>query len=370
MTTVTEVEKQQQRLMSIDALRGFDMFWIVGGGWIFRSLDDIFANDFTVAIKSQLRHAAWEGMTFEDMIMPLFLFIVGCAIPLSLQKRMNQGQGKKVIYGHLVRRVVILWFLGMIIQGRLLTFELDQLRLFSNTLQAIAVGYFFACVFFMHFKIKTQVFIAAGLLIAYWLVMSFVPVPGYGAGVLAPEGNLAIYIDQIILRGFGDGKSYTWILSSMGFVASVMFGVFAGVILKSSKTELRKFTMLVAVGVGMIIAAFIWASFFPIIKHLWTSSFALLAGGISFLLLALFYYVIDVKGYRKWAFLFIILGLNAIAVYTAGSLFDFRLIADIFTKGLAQYTGEWQSLIRATAGFGIFWFVFYYLYKNRTFVKI
>ncbi|MHC4260844.1 MAG: heparan-alpha-glucosaminide N-acetyltransferase domain-containing protein, partial [Planctomycetota bacterium] len=216
----------QSRVMSIDALRGFDMFWIIGGERIFRSLHDIFDHPVTAGIRTQLTHVRWEGFRFEDLIMPLFLFIVGAAMPYSFEKRLARGDSKARLYGHIIKRTVILFVLGMIAQGNLLKYDLSQLHILSNTLQAIATGYFIAAILILNLNLLWQMITTAGLLILFWALMMLVPVPGHGAGVLTPDGNLAIYIDRLILGSFIDGTDppYTWILSSMGFACTVMQG--------------------------------------------------------------------------------------------------------------------------------------------------
>ena len=303
------------RIMSIDALRGFDMFWIIGGGAIFHSLHDVFDSPTTAWINTQLTHVKWEGFRFEDLIMPLFLFIVGVVMPFSFNKRLAKGDSKKRLFLHIIIRVVILFVLGMVAQGRLLTYDLSKLRIYSNTLQAIAAGYLISAIIILNLRLVWQIVTTAALLLLFWALMMLVPVPGHGAGMLEPKVNLAIYLDEVILGTFWDGTTYSWILSSMTFACTVMLGVFAGHLLRSQKTSRVKVLLLIAMGVGSLALGYIWGIWFPVIKHLWTSSFVLFSGGICLLLLALFYLVIDVWGFKKWAFGFVVIGMNAIAVY-------------------------------------------------------
>ena len=378
--SVPDSEQQalpQSRVMSIDALRGFDMFWIIGGERIFRSLHDIFDHPVTAGIRTQLTHVRWEGFRFEDLIMPLFLFIVGAAMPYSFEKRLARGDSKARLYGHIARRTLILFVLGMIAQGNLLKYDLSQLHILSNTLQAIAAGYFIAAILILNVNLLWQLITTAGLLILFWALMMLVPVPGHGAGVLTPDGNLAIYIDRLILGSFIDGTDppYTWILSSMGFGCTVMQGVMAGHLLRSKKKAMVKVLWLLGIGAGCIVLSLLWHLCFPIIKHLWTGSFVLLSGGVCYLLLGLFYLVIDVLGFRKWAFGFVVIGSNAIAVYmvTRGVIarhFDFRRIGDILITGLDQWTGDWTGLIHAIAGFAVLWLVMWWMYRKKLFVRI
>ena len=283
----------EARIVSIDALRGFDMFWIIGGGRILGSLHDVFGNSTTEFINTQLTHVKWDGFRFEDLIMPLFLFIVGVVMPFAFDKRLKMGHSKSRLYRHIFIRFVILYILGMIAQGRLLEYDLSQLRIFSNTLQAIAVGYLFSAIIIINLKLVWQIVTTVALLLLFWALMMLIPVPEHGAGVLTPEGNLAIYIDRLILGSFIDGTDppYTWILSGMTFTCTVMLGVFAGHLLRSQKTNSRKVLLLVAMGLGSLLIGWLWNDrlgifSFLIIKHIWTSSFVLYSAGWCFLLLA------------------------------------------------------------------------------------
>ena len=359
-----------KRLESLDALRGFDMFWIVGGSWIFGNLHAIFDSPFTEFIQRQLRHVPWEGFRFWDLIMPLFLFIVGVAMPFSFAKRLARGDSHKKLYFHITIRFVLLFVLGMIAQGHLLSYDLANLAIFCNTLQAIAAGYLISSILLLNLNIKWQIGLKSGVLLLFWALMAWVPVPGYGAGQLTSEGNLAIYLDNLLLGSFQDGTTYTWILSSLTFAGTVMLGVFGGLLLRLKKTQIQKVLWLFGAGVLCIGLGMIWGIWFPIIKHLWTSSFVLFSGGFCFLLLGLFYLVIDVWGFRKWAFVFKVIGMNAIFVYMVTRLYDFRRLGDIFVGGLADRLGAWNGLIQGLAGFLVIWLILYWMYKKQTFVKI
>jgi len=360
------------RIMSIDALRGFDMFFIIGGERIFASLHDVFNRPQTEWIRTQLTHVKWEGFRFEDLIMPLFLFIVGVVMPYSFDKRLDADHGKMRLYLHILRRTVILFVLGMIAQGNLLEYDLSKLHIYSNTLQAIAAGYIIAAIIMLNLGFRWQIATTGILLLLFWALMMLVPFPGRGADVLTPDSNLAIYIDRVIFGSFIDGTDppYTWILSSMTFGCTVMLGVMAGHLLRSDKVGIRKVLWLLAAGGGCIVAGLLWNLCFPIIKHLWTSSFVLFSGGLCFMLLALFYLVIDVLGFRKWAFGFVVIGSNAIAVYMATHLINFRNIGGVFVEGLEKYAGNWYPLIYATAGFAVVWLILWWMYRKKSFIKI
>lgn len=359
------------RLTSVDALRGFDMFWIIGGERIVRGLATGLKSEwFSRHVTPQMSHVPWEGFQFMDLIMPLFLFISGVAMPFSFAKRLAGGGDRRGLYIHVVKRFVILFVLGMIAQGNLLTYDLSKLHIYCNTLQAIAAGYLIAALCLMNLRLVGQMAVTAGLLLGFWALMMWVPVPGHGAGNLSPEGNLAIWLDHKVLGSFQDGTAYSWILSSMTFGCTVMLGVFAGQLLRAGMRPWLKAATLLVAGVCCYLVGLGWSQWFPIIKHLWTSSFVLYAGGMSLALMGLFYLLIDVCGLWRWAFVFTVIGMNAIAVYMANMLFDFRRIADIFVGGLSQWTGAWQDLIRATGGFVTVWLILFYMHRNKTFVKV
>ena len=360
------------RIMSIDTLRGFDMFWIIGGGTIFRSLHEIFDSPTTQWINKQLSHVRWEGFRPWDLIMPLFLFVVGVVMPFAFNKRLAAGQSKKRLYFHIIIRTVILFVLGMVAQGHLLEYDLSKLHFFSNTLQAIAAGYLISAIILLNLRLVWQIVTTAVLLLLFWALMMLIPVPGHGAGMLEPDVNLAIYIDRLILGGFIDGTDppYTWILSGMTFACTVMLGVMAGHLLRWEKKGIVKVLLLLAAGLGCLVLGLVWNIWFPIIKHLWTSSFVLYSAGWCYLLLALFYLVIDFWGFKKWAFGFVVIGMNAIAVYMITRVFNFRHIGDIFVDGLDKYVGNWSPFIHAVAAFVVIWLIMWWMYRKRSFIKI
>jgi predicted acyltransferase len=358
-----------KRLMCVDALRGFDMLWIIGGGEVMIALAKAFPGTFAEGLALQFDHE-WGVFRFYDIIMPLFLFIVGVVMPVAFKKRLEKGESKKSIYKHVLKRVVKLYILGLIASGHLLQFDISTLRLWTDTLHAIAVGYLVSSVLILELNEKAQVAVTAALLLLYWLIMTFVPVPGHAAGIFEKDLNLALYIDDKVLGRFQEGYGWTYILTNMTFVCSVMLGVFAGRILLSLLTDKQKIKQLLVMGVSCIIAGTIWGLWFPVIHHLWTSSLVLFAGGISCLLLAGFYLVIDVWGYRRWSFPFIVIGVNAIAVYVATHLFNFKLIGNVFVGGLSKWLGSASGFVQALAGLIVVWLILYWMYRKKTFIKV
>ncbi len=357
------------RLLSLDALRGFDMFWIIGGQEIIKGLAQVFPGRLSEIAVGQLEHVRWQGLHFYDVIWPLFMFMVGVSLSFSLAKRKLNGASDKALYLHALKRALILFVLGMMAQGNLLQFDLSTLHPCYSVLHGIAAGYLVATVVMLWFRPMGQAIVTAAFLILYWILLITVPVPGVGRGVLTPTGNAATYVDHLVLGRFAYGEN-TWFLSYLGFAASVLIGALAGNLLRSARSAKNKCLLLSAGGVGMVLLGLIWSFWFPIIKLLWTSSFVLVTGGISCLLLAAFYLIVDVRGYRKWAFGFVVIGVNALAVYMATMLFDFRKIGNIFVGHLVPRIGRFGSLLEATAALTIIWLLLYWMYRTKSFVKV
>jgi predicted acyltransferase len=370
MSLQNQAVEHSGRLMSLDALRGFDMFWIIGGGAIFRELLAKGANSgFLKGLLLQLEHVQWEGFHAWDLIMPLFLFIVGTAMPFSFGKRLARGESKRQLYLHVIKRVVLLFVLAWIAKRQLQTFDWANMRLFTSTLQAIAMGYLITSIVILNMRAGWQMITLTVLLLLFWALVALVPVPGYGAGVFTENGNLVVYLDRLILGRRQLGMGFR-IISLMTFGCTVMLGALAGQLLRSEKSQATKVIYLFGAGVGCLILGQAWDNWLPIIKQIWTSSFVLFSAGWSLLLLALFYLVIDVWGVWKWAFGFVVIGMNAIAVYVATRVFDFCLIGDVFVAGLAKWTGQWHGFVREVAGFVVVWLILYWMYRKKSFIKI
>ena len=362
------------RVTSIDALRGFSMFWIIGGGTVFRSLDGIFNHPVTAFIGKQFKHVEWLGFHFEDLIMPLFIFIVGVAVPFSISNRLKRGQSRGRICLHIVKRTAVLYVLGVMLGSGGLHFNWPEMD-WVGVLQRIAVCYFFAAFLVMYTKWQTQAIVAGAILFLYWAALTLVPVPGHGAGVITPEGCLPAYIDQQFLPGkihedfYGYGDS-NGILPTLASISTVLLGALTGHWLRSNRPGNQKVIGLALAGLIGLSVGYVWGLVFPIIRLLWTSSMVLFAAGLSLLLLALFYWLIDIRGYKKWAFGFVVIGMNAIAVFTASRLFAAHRIGRIFVGGLSKWCGEWNGFINAVAGLTVIWLVLWWMYRRKLFIKI
>lgn len=362
----------KERVISVDALRGFDMFWIMGGDFIFKGLDKVFNNKMSGFLNEQMDHVEWFGFHFYDIIMPLFLFLVGVSMVYSYRKRLSAAESDKSLWKHVLKRIVILWILGMMVQGNLLKYDPDKIQFYTNTLQAIGAGYLIATLFVLYLPVKHQISATAILMLIYWAILAFVPIGGTTANAYTPEGNVAFYVEQAVMGKHIGWGTYTWIVSSLNFGATVMLGVFSGYIMQSDQLKIQKFRNYIIFGTLLIILALVLDIWHPIIKKIWTSSFVLFSGGICVLLLAVFYLLIDVWGWRKGIGWMVVLGSNAIAGYVAWHLFEKQFVgmADVFLNGLAPLVCDWLETLRYLLAFLIIYLVLWYMFKNKTFIKI
>lgn len=361
-----------KRLESLDALRGFDMFLIIGGTAFISSFIRAMDWESMEWLTAQFRHAPWHGMTFEDVIFPLFLFMVGVSMVYSVTSSLRKGMSKKEIYRKAFRRMVLLSLLGIVFKNNPLHFDWGQIR-YVSVLGRIGITGFFATLILLNTTWRGRLFWLAGLLLFYWIALLFIPVPGYGAGDLSQEGNMATYINSIIvpgrlIDGIYDENGYFQHIPATGLV---LMGTLAGMILQSGREEMRKILLLSGAGVAAIGIGLIWNLHFPINKHLWSSSFILVSGGISFLFMALFYGVIDVGGMKKWAFPFKVIGLNSIFIYMASGLIDFGYTSRYLLNGFIQMTGEDGQRFITQLGILLLEFgLLYFMYRKRIFVKV
>jgi len=373
--------QKMERLGSLDVLRGFDLFCLVFFQPVLRSLGRAMNIPWMDSICSQFEHVQWEGFAFWDIIMPLFMFMAGVSMPFAFAKHLRT-ESKLQLYKRILKRVLLLFLFGMMCQGNLLSLDPNRIFFYSNTLQAIAVGYLIAAVLLIHFQQKGQLLITSGLLLLYWASLSFVQVNGFGGGNFTPDLNLAEYIDRMILGRFRDGSMltetgldfgkyrYTWIISSLNFGVTVMTGVFAGQLLKSNLPKIKKFQYLVLGGIAMIAAGLLWGLQMPIIKHIWTSSMTLFSSGICFLLMALFYYLVDYKNYGKYLNWLKIYGMNSILAYLIYELVDFSSVTKSIFHGMEQFMGNYYLTLIKLGNVSILFFILWMMYRKGKFRKV
>jgi predicted acyltransferase len=358
------------RIVSIDALRGFDMFWITGGEGVAVTFAAWLQFPGYQALIEQFEHVPWEGFRFYDLIFPLFIFVVGVVLPISFAKH-HAGQSKKELVWRIARRTVLLFLLGLLYSGAL---ELNpqEFRL-AGVLQRIAICYFFSALLVLFTPVFVQAAATVAIVVGYWWLFATVAAPGGTLGDYSMETSLAGYIDRMYLPGvlyykFGDNEG---ILSTVPSIATCLIGVLCGHWLLSRYSGNRKTLGLLAVGAACLIAGYTWGQWVPIIKNLWTSPFVLVTGGWSMLLLALFYWVIDVQGFRRWAFFFIVIGVNAITIYLLSEIVDFGKIANFFFGGMIRFASEpSRPFLVAASIVAVEWILLYFLYRKRIFLRV
>lgn len=364
-------EPGSPRLASLDALRGFDMFWIVGGRQLLHVLAAYFDNKpFTDLVNRHTTHVGWEGCVAWDLIFPLFVFMTGVTMPLTLTRRLERGEKKRVLYWRIFRRMVLLVLLGM--APGLFQLEWAQLRLFS-VLGLIGVAYFLAGMVVIHRGIRGQIIWVVGLLVGYCAALNFIPVPGIGAGVITPGGHLGGYIDRNIVSVELDQKVFDpeGTLNYLPAAALALIGAVTGrFLLRANFPPVRKSVMLFIAGAAMLGLGYLWNIWFPIIKCIWSSSYILVAAGWGMMLLSLFFLVIDVWGQRWLGFVFVPVGMNAITIYVARSYINFEYTAERVFGGLARHMGEdLAPIAMAVAVLVVEWMLLYFMYRRRIFLR-
>jgi predicted acyltransferase len=364
------------RLLSLDIFRGITIAGMLlvnnPGSWS--------------TIYPPLRHAAWHGWTPTDLIFPFFLFIVGVALTFSLGKALAQGASRRTVLVRAARRAALLFALGLVLHSYpWYGYDLAQLRI-PGVLQRIALAFILAVPLQIWGGVRARVGAAVTLLLGYWAAMSWIPVPGVGAGVWEPGQDLGAYLDRLV---FGTEhlwkQSVTWdpegLLSTLPAVATVLLGTFAGDWLRSSRSGGEKVLGLLAAGGAGIALGLAWDQVFPINKPLWTSSYVVFTGGMALATFGLCYWLADLKGYRRWGFPFQLFGVNAIAAFFLSSL-GARVITQIpvgetTLKGWVYATIFVPGLSPANASLGfalsytLFWLgVMGVLYWRRIFIKV
>jgi len=384
-TTSLPTHQSKPRLLALDALRGFDMFWIIGGGALIESLATCFPSVWLRVIAAQMEHAQWIGFNFEDLIFPLFMFISGITIPITILSKLEKGTSKRELIIKTSKRMLILVLLGIIFNGTLRN-GFANAR-YASVLGQIGISYFLASLIVINVKsVKNQLFWLCGLLVGYAIVQLVVLVPGIGSGILTPEGCINGYIDRIFLPGrlaYGaDGMSVSdnGIFDALGILCIIsatgvtLMGYFAGrILLNNDLSSRKKLEILASIGLGLIILSVCISPFYPIIKKCWTSTYNLFSGGISFLLVALFYLIIDVWGYKKWTLFFRVIGTNSIFIYliVVGNLVNVRsTTTSLFGWIINPLTANSGQLVLTIGNILLAWLLLYFMYRKGIFIKV
>jgi len=378
MTEQTAMFKE--RIVSVDVLRGLAMFLIlstqIGGAHIFSTFNNMVWGeknwpDFVI---NQL---SWgnEHVSFINIAQSIFLFIVGVVIPFSIKKRQLKSD-KSNIYLFILKRAAILFLFGLIAGGKLLNLPqynrtLATIPIYNNVLEYISISYLVCSIIVLNTKIRTQYIITGALLVLYWLVW-FIPAPGWDGVIYSKEMNIGIYVENLVLGNHSSHfGAWTGVFNTVSHIMLAMTGVLIGHLIFGNREKMDKAKLLFIVGASMIVVGKICGLFFPIMRCFMTSTFVLISGGIGVLLLAAFYWIIDIKGYSKWAFFFHVFGVNSIAIYMMAHLFDFRLIGNILVGGISSlFSSNVEAFIQAVAAMVIMWLIMYYMYCKKTFLKI
>ena len=368
---------KSDRLLSLDALRGFDLFWIVGGHGILLALFKLTEWGWLGAIDAQLKHVEWNGFQAYDLIFPLFLFMAGVSTPYSLTRRLTEGARSEVIR-KVIQRGLILVLLGIIYNNGLQWKGLENMRLGSVLGRIGLAGMFAQLIFVFNFESPKRLWYwLAGILLGYWALMSFGHAPGFSPGDLTMEGNFASYVDRLMLpgklhKGIHDPEGLLAVLPAIG---NALLGILAGLWLRRSAEEVsgdRKAAGLALAGLALLSVGGLWNFVFPLNKNLWTSSFVLWTCGWGSLLLALFYWTIDVRGWaRGFGAFFAVIGMNSVLIYMSSKFFSFDFTAQALFGGLARaFPPAVASLVMVTGIFAVKWALFWFLKRQKLFLKV
>ncbi|MHC5065062.1 MAG: acyltransferase family protein [Planctomycetota bacterium] len=369
----SEQGPERNRLLSLDAMRGFDMFWIIGGGGLVSGLIAWSGVAWLEPLQSQFEHVEWEGLHAWDLIFPVFLFIAGVTLPLSIDGRLADGVSPTRVWLRCLRRAALLVLLGLVYNG-LLRFEFDSLR-FPSVLGLIGLAWLWAASIYLFLSLRSQLIAFALLLISYWLALLLIPVPGIGAGVWTPEGSLMAYVDRCLMSGhlFRPDWDPEGLLGTLPAAAIPLAGSFcARILLSPNFNSARRCLILLLVGLACLGLGELWGLAFPVIKQLWTSSFVLLAIGWGALLLVVFHLLVDVLGFRRWAIPFIWIGANPILIYIAAHVaVDFGHSARFLFGGLVSMASPaLQPALHSLAVLLIELALLGYLYRRRIFIRV
>ena len=372
MTEKTIKTIPQERLYSLDALRGFDMFWIVGGGALLGALAKATDWGWVEVLAEQMHHVEWNGFRFEDLIFPLFMFISGVAIPYAITGKLERGTAKKILVNKILRRMVLLVVFGFVYNGALRDGFADMRA--ASVLGQIGIAYFFSALIVIYTKnIRSRLFWLAGILGGIVILQLFIPVPDFGSGVLTPEGSINAWIDQHFLPGRLYDGTYDpeGLLCIVSATSVTLMGSLAGAILRNREITAHKKTIwLMVSGAALVAIALMLSPVYPIIKKIWTVPFNLLTAGISFLLITISYFIIDVKGWNNWTLFFRVIGLNSITIYLGVRIIDFRHMSEFLLGWIANPLSEFGPVVIITGLIIAEWLFLYYLYKNKIFLRV
>ncbi len=358
------------RLMSLDALRGFDMFWIMGMEELGEALHRVADGSVTRFVATQLTHVDWAGFRFLDLVFPLFVFISGVSMVFSLEK-FRATHGPSAASVKLAKRALLLFLLGVFYSGGLAK-GIDEIR-WLGVLQRIALAGFAAGLVHLWVPRKAP-WICGGLLVSYWALMTFMPANGFGAGDFTEGRNLANWIDSQWLPGrkYDGDHDPEGLLSTLPAISTALLGLMAGTWLRrTDRTPERKAVTLMLAGLVLVAAGWLWHWQFPVVKKLWTSSFVLVAGGWSAVLLGAFHWIIEVRDWRRWAVPFVWIGMNPITLYLSHGLVKYDSITARLIGGpVAEAFGAWKPVWLALGPIALTVLLAWFLHRRRLFLRV
>ncbi len=375
--------EQSRRILGIDALRGFDMLLLTGGATILSGLLELAAGgSLPEAWAAQFRHAEWGGaFSCWDLVMPLFIFITGASMPFAFAGYRARGGERWWLstLWRVLRRVALLFVLGMLVQGNLASAQPENMSLFCNTLQAIACGYLLAAPFLMWGRVRTQALGCLAFMWLYWALLRFMPYGGHEGGRFLPGDNLAIYLDHLLQGQWQDGTPYSWILTSLSFGALTLMGVLGGQALRLLPGW-RSVGALTLAGLSCLGAALLLELDTPLIKHLFTTTVVLWSGGLCLLLLALFHLLFDVMGGRvlsTLAFPLQVIGCNALLAYmltecrgVGGHSLWWGIAHPLLGGAASSLFPTHAALAFSILSYALFWLLLYWLWRHRAFLRV
>ena len=368
------MKEKNRRLLSLDALRGFDMFFIMGGGALLLSVSSFFPENVSAFIAEQMGHKEWHGFAFYDLIFPLFLFLAGLSLPFSLSKQLSLGKSRLNISLKIVRRAVLLVFLGVLYNG-LLNFDFENLR-YASVLGRIGLAWAIAALIYLWAGKRVSVVVSVVVLLGYWALLALVKAPDAlpEVAVYSMEGSIVGYIDRLYLPGVlhlgvHDPEG---LLSTLPVVVTAMAGIFTGDFVRQKRVkEYSKVGIMLLTSLLLLVLGYLWGLAFPINKNLWTSSFVVFAAGWSLLLFALFYLVIDVVGLKRWSFFFRVIGMNSITIYLLQQFFDFhKPVQTLFGGLISLFPDIYYPSLYWCCYVLVCWLVLYFLYRKGVFLKV
>ena len=367
----TKTNSAEKRLLALDALRGFDMLWIVGFGLLIKAFAKATDYGWATALAAQLSHAPWHGFRGWDLIFPLFMFLVGASIPYAIRGKLEKNTPKKQLIWRILRRTILLIFLGIIYNGALSDFSDPR---YASVLGQIGIGYCIAAMLVLFtgkFKHVLITFIVVSLIVT--VAQLCIPVPQHGANVLTPEGSMNAYLDQLLLPGKLYAKYYDpeGVLNIVSGVGITLIGVLAGLLLRQNKwNDYQKTGIMAGTGTLLILAALFIHPWYPINKEIWTVPFNLLTGGISLILLAVFYLSTDTLKLTRWNFPLRVIGMNAITIYMAARVLNFQGVSLFLFGGIASLSDEWKRTVILLGVILIQWLLLFLLYKKKIFLRV